>query len=132
MEQLTKRLLKALNILNLIVFNLKEPGLTNSEDRQREDIQNLKGICSSTGVGDYEVPSGFRLGNRKLGRNRPLKVIMSNGQLRKAILDSSRDIKTKTQKQFDNVIIVNNLTPRQREEHKKRRQAKNKKQVMKH
>ena len=52
-----------------------------------------------------EVPSVFRLGNRIPGRNRPLKVIMGNRQLRKAILDSARDIKTKAQKQFDKVII---------------------------
>ena len=117
-------------ILNLIVFNLQESDLTNSEDRQREDIQNFKSICSSIGVEVDEVPSAFRLGNRIPGRNRPLKVIMGNRQLRKAILDSARDIKTKAQKQFDKVIIVKDLTPRQREENKKRRQANN--LVMRH
>ena len=76
-------------------------------------------ICEAIGVVVDEVQSAFRLGNRQPDKNRPLKVIMKNKHLRKEIIDNAKHISSKALPIYKKVVIVKDLTPRQREEIKR-------------
>ena len=67
-----------------------------------------------------DVHSAFRLGNRQPTKIRPLKVIMMRKQ-RKDVIDNAKFIGTKAPYPFRKVVIVKDLTSRQREENKQRR-----------
>ena len=60
-----------------------------------EDINNFIDICSEIGDEVEEVELPFRLGNKSPNKIRPLKIVMSHRQLRKAILDNAKHIRSK-------------------------------------
>lgn len=107
--------------MNLIVFNLPESECDDSEDRIKEDKAMFEAICVSIGVPIVDVHSAFRLGNRQPTKIRPLKVIMMSKKQRKDVIDNAKFIGTKAPYPFRKVVIVKDLTPRQREENKQRR-----------
>ena len=80
--------------MNLIVFNPRESESVSSENRKTEDINNFIDICSEI-VEVEEVELAFRLGYKSPNKIRPLKIVMSNRQLRKAILDQAKYIRSK-------------------------------------
>lgn len=98
--------------MNLIVFNLEEAESPSSETRKREDINSFNTICSAIGVEVEEVNSAFRIGNRDPDKTRPLRITLNNRQTRKSILDNARNIRSKAPKQFEQVVIVKDFTPR--------------------
>ena len=85
--------------LNKNVQYLKMQDLgASSETRKTEDINNIFDICSEIGVEVEEVELAFRLGNQSPNKIRFLKMVMCNRQLRKAILDNAKNIRSKDQK----------------------------------
>ena len=68
----------------------------------------------------------FRLGNKQNNSNRPLKIILNNKKQRKEIIDSAANIKSLQSSVFKRCIITKDLTPRQREANKQRREDKKK------
>ena len=65
-------------VLNLICFNLKESESKESEVRKSHDVGKFRELCGLLGVKDIDIKLCFRLGNRRNGTCRPLKVIMNN------------------------------------------------------
>ena len=63
-------------------------------ERRKTDINNFIDICSEI-VEVEEVELAFRLGYKSPNKIRPLKIVMSNRQLRKAILDHAKYIRSK-------------------------------------
>ena len=84
--------------MNRIVFSLREAESASSETRKTEDINNFFDICSEIGVEVEEVELAFRLGNQSPNKIRLLKMVMSNKQLRKAIRDNAKNIRSKASK----------------------------------
>ena len=107
--------------MNLMVFNLSESECDDSEDGIREDKAMFEAICAFFGVQVVEMHSAFRLGNRQPNKIRPLKVTLTNRKQRKDIIDNARDIGTKAPYPYREIIIVKDLTHRQRVENKQRR-----------
>ena len=68
--------------------------------------------------------SAFRLGNRQPNKISPLKVTLTNRKQMKDVIDNAREIGTKAPYPYRKVIIVEDLTPRQRVENKQRRMNK--------
>lgn len=113
--------------LNLIIFNLPESKSKNSNDRKDYDNKKYEELCLNIGVKDHDYKLTFRLGNYKEGTNRPLKVIMNNKKHRKNILDNAPKIRDlPSTSDLKRCIIVKDLTKRQRETNKLRREEKKK------
>ena len=106
----------------MIVFNLQESELENSEIRINVDKMNFTQICYSIGAENFDIKLVFRLGNRKEGVNRPLKVILDSKKTRTDIINNAKFIVNKASEGFKRVVIVKDLTPSQREFNKKRRE----------
>lgn len=109
-------------VMNVIVFNLQESELENSENRINIDKMNFTQICNSIGVENFDIKLAFRLGNRKEGINRPLKVILDSKKTRIDIINNAKFIVNKAPERFKRVVIVKDLTPSQREFNRKRRE----------
>ena len=81
-------------------------------------------ICASIGVEEVDIKLMFRVGSKKAGSVRPLKILLNNKRHRKEILDHARFIKSKAPPTLQRCVITKDLTLRQREESKKKRQHK--------
>lgn len=106
--------------LNIIVYNLTEINDPRPEIRKTKDIENFCTLANEISVPDIEIKTAYRLGPRADGKTRPLRIVLDNKQQRKALLDKSRQISTKSV-QFKKVIIARDLTPKQRDESKQLR-----------
>ena len=74
---------------------------------------------------EADVKVAFRLGNPKKETNRPLKLVMNNKKHKKHIIENALKLKLLPQtSRLAKCIIVKDLTVRQREEHKKKREEK--------
>ena len=104
-----------------LVRPILEYGSTVWDPHYKEDKAMFEAICVSIGVPIVDVHSAFRLGNRQPTKIRPLKVIMMSKKQRKDVIDNAKFIGTKAPYPFRKVVIVKDLTPRQREENKQRR-----------
>ena len=117
--------------LNLICFNLEESTSKNNDERKSHDMRKLIELCEGIGVRDPDIKVAFRLGNQnsKTGNTkpRPLKVILNNKRQRKEILDNTSKIKDLPSRTgLNRCIVVKDLTVRQREERKQKREEKRK------
>lgn len=117
--------------LNLIVFNLPESDSKVSHERKLHDDKLFRELCENLGVKGVDVTTGFRLGDEKQGKNRPLKIVMNNKKQRKEILEKVSKIRTLSGTIFEKCIVVKDLTPRQREANKKRRKPKHRQSTQK-
>lgn len=108
-------------MLNLVVFNLPESPKPSSEEKKRDDLNHFACICRSIGIEEVEVRLAFRLGNKKDDVIRPLKVILENKKTRRDILNNTKQIANNVPELLKRVVIVKDLTPKQRELNKKRR-----------
>ena len=115
-----------LRVLNLICFNLIESDSRDPEARKEHDIRKFCEMCDLLGVKNVDVKLCFRLGNKQNNTNRPLKIILNNKKQRKEIIDSAANIKSLQSSVFKRCIITKDLTPRQREANKQRREDKKK------
>ena len=76
--------------LNIIMFNVPEKMDTNSNVRQRKDLEDINSISTSLGLTDeLEVTAQFRLGKTKMNAIRLLKVILKNKSQRKFLLENA-------------------------------------------
>ena len=113
--------------LNLICFNLEESTSKTSEVRKDHDLKKFKELCEAIGVKDVDIKLSFRLGNFHSGstKPRPLKVIFNNKRQRKEIVDNTMKIRRlPTTSGLNKCIIVKDLTVRQRNERKQKREEK--------
>ena len=82
-------------------------------------------LCKVIGVDEPDLKVAFRLGNPKEGVVRPLKVVMNNKKHRKNILDNASKLKQLPHtSECVKCIIAKDLTMRQRELNKNRREEK--------
>lgn len=107
--------------MNMVIFNLPESVNTNSDERKQDDISLFLVVCKSIGVENVEVNIAFRLGNKRDNYNRPLKVILENKKTRREIIENAKHIELKAPDNLKRVVMVKDLTPKQRVENKKRR-----------
>lgn len=113
--------------LNLLIFNLPESNSKNSIERKTHDNTKLSELCTLIGVKDLDIKVMFRIGNPKEGVNRPLKLVFNNKKHRKDVLDNASKIrKISHTNQLNRCIIVKDLTIRQRDTNKKRREERRK------
>ena len=116
--------------LNLICFNIAESKSKSSDDRKKHDTEKFTELCHRIGVKEIDIKLAFRLGTPQSGKIRPLEVIFNNKKHRKDILDHASNIRSiSASTGLHKCIIAKDLTVRQREENKKRREerkAKNK------
>ena len=111
--------------MNLVVFNLPESDKSSSAERKEDDVYRFLAVCISIGVENVEVSLAFRLGNKRYKYVRPLKVILGSKKTRKAIIENVKHISNKAPENFKYVLIVKDLTTRQRAENKARRETMN-------
>ncbi|KAK3094371.1 hypothetical protein FSP39_000829 [Pinctada imbricata] len=114
-------------MLNLICFYMPESKSKLSEERKKEDLDNFIDLCTKIGVNDPDIKLAFRLGNYKEDSTniRPLKIIFNNKKDRKDILDNVTKIrKIGRHDRLSKCIISKDLTVRQRQANKQRREEK--------
>ena len=66
---------------------------------------NFTQICNSIGVENFDIKLAFRLGNRKEGVNKPLKVILDSKKTRTDIINNAKFIVNKAPERFKRVVI---------------------------
>jgi hypothetical protein len=93
--------------------------------KEKKDKDIFTELCNAIEVVEADVKVAFRLGNPKKETNRPLKLVMNNKKHRKDIIENALKLKLLPQtSRLAKCIIVKDLTVRQREEHKKKREEK--------
>ncbi len=73
---------------------------------------------------DENASDVFRLGKKTTGKNRALKIVLTNNQQIKDILVNAKFIKTKVEQKYKQVVIAKDRTACQREEWKEQRKSK--------
>ena len=112
-------------VMNLIIFNLPESSHQSGPSRKIHDIKKIKELCTQIDVEEIDIKDAFRIGNPDPKKTRPLKIILNNKQHRKNILDNVHKIKyLPEQLGLKKCICVKDLTIRQRETNKMRRESK--------
>ena len=69
---------------------------------------------------NLKIVTSYRLGRRSDSKIRPLKVILEERAQRKFIPDNSKSIPSKARPRFQNIYVVKDLTPTQRQERRER------------
>ena len=93
--------------------------------KEKKDNDIFTELCNAIEVVEADVKVAFRLGNPKKETNRPLKLVMNNKKHTKHIIENALKLKLLPQtSRLAKCIIVKDLTVRQREEHKKKREEK--------
>ena len=101
---------------NVAFFNLKEHSNSQGVENKNADEREVSQICSDLGLDNLRIVTSYRLGKRDDSKIRPLKVILEDRAQRKFILDNSKSIPSKAHPRFQNIIVVKDLTPTQRQE----------------
>lgn len=110
--------------VNIMVFNLQEGTHATGEENKEEDIKSIKEITTCLGIENLEIVTLYRIGNKQEGKVRGLKVILADRTQRKKTLDMARHIPQKVKDQNKKVVITKDMTPKEREESKAKRQNK--------
>lgn len=100
---------------NAILFKLKESPLPDPELRKAEDIQLAKKLCNILQV-QAEITQAMRIGKKEGDRIRPLKLTLQNSQQAENLIRASRKLSNCKEKDFEQVVIKNDMTPMEREE----------------
>ena len=100
--------------VNLVIFNLKENTHESGHVNKQRDGEDFRTICSSLGL-ELELATTYRLGKTS-SKPRPLKVILTDRNQRKYLLENAKYIPEKTPLMFNKVILTKDLTPEQRSE----------------
>lgn len=94
-------------------------------ERKKFDNDIFNDLGSAIEVMDADVKVAFRLGNPKKETNRPLKVVLNNKKHRKDVIVNASKLKSLPQtSRLSKCIIAKDLTIRQREQNKQRREEK--------
>jgi hypothetical protein len=102
---------------NAMVFKLSESTKAAPEDRKADDIIQINEICKILGV-QVDVMQATRIGKKVGDRMRPLKLVLQSRQQVDNLVRSSKKLQECAKKEFERVVIKNDMTPMEREEMK--------------
>ena len=109
---------------NVILFNVPEPvgGKDNPASSDAATLQKISHVLISEHL---KVVVHYRLGKTPVtGKIRPLVAILESREQRKMVLEQSRNLKTLAPPYLKEVVIVRDLTELQRQERRRKFEAK--------
>ena len=102
--------------MNVSVFNLTEHNNENGQENRKQDERDISDICTDLALVNVQISQSLRLGKKTEGKICPLKLIFTEREHRKFILDNAKYIPPKVRFEFRHVIFSKDLTPQQRKE----------------
>ena len=84
-----------------------------------QDMEYIQRLSSCLGLESPQIITCFRLGKKSLTSNRSLKLVMKSQK--KFLLDNAKSVPEKAPGNLRQVIIVKDMTIKQREERRERR-----------
>ena len=108
---------------------MEESTSKDSKERKDHDLQSFKSLCNQIGVAEPDINTLFRMGKFSSERSKPraLKIVFNSKRERKTILDNTLKIRSIPERTgLNKCVVVKDLTVRQREENKIKRQQKRK------
>ena len=111
---------------NIIILRLEEQEGENEEERINNDRKEIKKLLNTTNPeleAELEtiIPkkNSIRLGRKKEGTNRPIKLVLNDEEMKKDIFRGCKNLKNSN---YKNVSIQNDLTKEEQEKNFKLRQ----------
>ena len=127
-EAISEQRERELRKLSFMCFGLPESELDTTEGRNNEDFQRIREITSY--VMEIDEPDQIfnvkpvRIGERKPGRCRPLRLTIDSVESKKKVLEAARmKMKNSNDEMTRNVYFHPDLTRKQRQEAFERREA---------
>ena len=104
---------------NLIIYGVKEPEDDSWENTLNFDLatDTVKSIAEITGTSNIDIIHSCRVGDKKPGRVRPIKVKLESSLHVESILKNAYKLKTNID--FKTVFLAPDRTPEQRAAHSK-------------
>ena len=109
---------------NLVIFGLKESQKGEAKERVKEDEDRVKELweCLEIEMEEDEAEVKFRAGKKKEdGKPRPLIVKVKEAEKKERVLSAARKLAKKDS--WKGVFLAPDLTPKQREEDKKKEEG---------
>ena len=106
---------------NLVLFNVPEHRYPRAEENKMQDMEYIQRLSSCLGLESPQIITCFRLGKKSLTSNRPLKLVLEMKSQEKFLLDNAKSVPEKAPGNLRQVIIVKDMTIKQREERRERR-----------
>jgi len=106
---------------NVIIYGLKEPTATETEDRRQEDCVLAEELLHKLSCDDVSVSHIARLGAPPTGSDskiRPVKLELASADARNKVLRNSKNLRRETHPSWKSVFLHPDLTPREREARK--------------
>ena len=108
---------------NLIIFNLPESNKNQGQERVKEDADRCEYVFGGAlGVEEYSFDKVIRLGKKQEGRNRPTLVRMTEEHSKWSVIARGKQLRQSEDDVIKSLIIVPDLTEKQREEETQLRQ----------
>ena len=101
-----------------MLFKLKESTHIDAEERKKEDLQHINEICTILDV-KVDVGQATRIGKKEDDKIRPLKITLNTSQQVESLIKAARKLKDCKRKEYEGVVVKNDMTPMEREEMKK-------------
>jgi len=106
---------------NVIIYGLKEPTATETEDRRQEDFDLAEELLHKLSCDHVSVSHIARLGAPPTGSDskiRPVKLELASADARNKVLRNSKNLRRETHPTWRSVFLHPDLTPREREARK--------------
>lgn len=113
---------------NLLLFNVPESKSDDSPTRKEEDEALVKTLCKDVLELDVPFSQTTRLGPKKAGHSRPLRITVESKEQHEAVLRQAKNLKNHQDK-YQNLSIRPDLTRLEREEMRELVQEKKQKQA---
>ena len=107
---------------NLVVYGIPESKNTTSEGRKLHDTTCFKEICDNTLGIEVEIKSSTRLGAKKTGTDRPLRVELVDNKSKGTVLRNANHLAASEEEFLRKVLITRDMTFLERREDRKLRQ----------
>ena len=107
---------------NIIIFRLSESKKTASEDRKEEDTRKFTGVCKNilkVNITEDSLEKIIRLGKITEDKDRQLLITLKEETKKREIFQNLNKLR-EVGSPLENVIIVHDLTPKQKEELKEK------------
>jgi hypothetical protein len=113
--------------LNLILVNVPESEAETGEERQKEDIRQVKELVGKLEVqtGDLGLANPIRMGKRIIGKAskpRVLRITVKSEEAKKTLLAKANKLSEESVPKGKRVYISCDRTPKEREDYKKLRE----------
>ena len=105
---------------NIIMFNVPESSGGSRVEQQVDDMTLVKKMCVILGADNAQIITR-RLGRKIETENRPIRVEITDTNIKKTIFKNARHLREEEDLTLRNVFITQDLTPSQREEQKEPR-----------